>query len=137
MIKSCSKLKWKFLSSEISITLNLTNSSEARIQVTNFSGFLPATTQLMNEVRGNFYLNFGEIESIEEPRCCPKCFTFFLLFFFFFWTRNKSLLRKLYETNAQSTLGNNKHKAVDQEVHLDISTILTPPSSYNYIILIT
>ena len=46
----------------------MNNASKAKIKVRkNFSGFLLATSELKDEFLGNFYLNFGDIEVIQEP----------------------------------------------------------------------
>lgn len=48
-------------------TLNLLNCSEARIRVKrNLCGLMPATIEIVDDKRGNIFLNFGDIESIEE-----------------------------------------------------------------------
>ena len=50
-------------------TLILINCTEAKIQVQKkLCGFLPATIELKNENRGNFYLNFGDMESLDTPQ---------------------------------------------------------------------
>lgn len=49
-------------------TLNLLNCSEAKIKVKkNLCGFMQATIEIKNEIRGNIFLNFGDIESVEAP----------------------------------------------------------------------
>ena len=51
----------------------LSTGSEARIRVRkNLCDFLPATIELKNESRGNFFLNFGDNESIDNPDIAIK-----------------------------------------------------------------
>ena len=48
--------------------MNVTNVLEAKIKVRQSrSGLLPATIELKDEVHGNFFLNFGDTNAIEEP----------------------------------------------------------------------
>ena len=49
-------------------TLNQTNWSELRIQVKqNLCGFIPAIIVITDFNRGNIFLNFGDIESLDSP----------------------------------------------------------------------
>lgn len=52
--------------------LNLTNCSEARIQVKrNLCGFMPTTIKTIDFNRGDIFFNFGDIE-LMDPLVLPK-----------------------------------------------------------------
>ena len=49
-------------------TINFLNVSEAKIQVKeNLCRFIPATIEIIDDQRGNIFLNFGDISSIIPP----------------------------------------------------------------------
>ena len=49
-------------------TLNFVNVSKAKIQVKeNLCVFIPATLEINDEKRGNIFLNFGDISSVNPP----------------------------------------------------------------------
>ena len=54
-------------------TLNFLNVSEAKIKVQkNLCGFMPASIEIKNELRGSVVLNFGDNEAVEAPSYVHK-----------------------------------------------------------------